>query len=152
MSFLKHLLKKVMVLLNRQSLGSYLSTVADLCSKVIVHVPGGTKITGSSLCLEENQQPLVNTYQVKYKGCRLHNQHVWKGSPGAICLLTWQLTCCSWRECSHNVICFNPLVWDRFNLLRLYKELRYAWQSRIEIEYYSVAYFEHITEFNALLR
>ena len=24
------------------------------------------------------------------------------------------------------------------------------WQSRIEIEYYSVAYFKHITEFDAL--
>ena len=28
----------------------------------------------------------------------------------------------------------------------------YMWQSRIEIEYYSVAYFERITEFDALLR
>ena len=26
----------------------------------------------------------------------------------------------------------------------------YMWQSRIEIEYYSVAYFKHITEFDAL--
>jgi len=26
------------------------------------------------------------------------------------------------------------------------------WQSRIEMEYYSVAYFEHITEFDTLSR
>ena len=26
----------------------------------------------------------------------------------------------------------------------------YMWQSQIEIKYYSIAYFEHITEFDAL--
>ena len=30
------------------------------------------------------------------------------------------------------------------------EDLCYMWQSRVEIEHYSVAYFEHITAFEAL--
>ena len=52
---------------------------------------------------------------------------------------------------------YQPLV---NNLKNMYPKTRslgkwdgehiHVWQSRIEIEYYSVAYFEHITEFDAL--
>ena len=37
------------------------------------------------------------------------------------------------------------------NIVKEYNEFVFdVWQSRIEIEYYSVAYFERITEFDAL--
>ena len=38
---------------------------------------------------------------------------------------------------------------DRFFMKEVYK-VTHMWQSQIEIEYYSVAYFECITEFDAL--
>lgn len=46
---------------------------------------------------------LVNIYQVKYMSLRLHNQHVWKGSPGAICVL------------AHTVDLL--VIWNLFELL-----------------------------------
>ena len=52
-----------------------------------------------------------------------------------------------YREC---LVHSNKIFICLVRLKRMYEKETYVWQSWIEIEYYSVAYFERITEFDML--